>query len=125
MWDSGCLTGDFTESDQPFRESRFFMLSRILAPRALAKRSHAQIEVCKCSLVALRAGGWRAASRTRRNCSRALLKGDTLYSERRASAGGTAMAWRAGNRQARNALRARSAEAANKLPYAKAFFMQW
>lgn len=35
------------------------------------------------------------------------------------------MAWRAGNRQARGALRARSAEVAIILPAAKAFCMQW
>ena len=47
--------------------------------------------------------------------TRALVKWNTLYSWRRASAGVTLMAWRAGKRQARNALRARSAAAANRL----------
>src|SRR5258708_39273611 len=57
--------------------------------------------------------------------TRALVKCDTLYSLRRASAGGTVMAWRAGNRQARSALRARSAVAANRLAAAKVFCIQW
>ena len=57
--------------------------------------------------------------------TRALVKWDTIYSLRRASAGATAMAWRAGNRQARSALRARSEAAANKPPAAKAFCIQW
>src|SRR5579885_2376607 len=55
----------------------------------------------------------------------ALVKWHRHYSLRRASAGGTAMEWRAGNRQARSALRARSVAAVNKLPAVKAFCIQW
>src|SRR5215831_9450086 len=55
---------------------------------------------------------------TRAQGIRALVRWETIYSCRRASAGGTAMARRAGHRQARSALRARRAAAAKRLPAA-------
>src|SRR5258708_33336243 len=57
--------------------------------------------------------------------TRALVKCDTLYSLRRASAGGTVMAWRAGKRQARSALRAGGAAAAKRLAAAKVVCIPW
>jgi hypothetical protein len=49
---------------------------------------------------------------------------EQLYSHRRASETGTLMAWRAGNRQARSELRARSAAAEKRLPTAKSLCIQ-
>jgi hypothetical protein len=55
MWDSGRRAGNATESDQPSRE-QVFSCSLEFLRRALAERSHAEIEVAM--LIGCSEGGW-------------------------------------------------------------------